>query len=105
MHHIRTSPFYPQSNGKLERWNRTVKANCIRPKCPLSLEDAKRIVAGFVDYYNNERLHSALGYIPPVVKLEGREEEIFKARKAKLIKAKKERELINKQALCVFSLK
>jgi len=40
MTHVRTSPFYPQSNGKLERFHKTIKAECIRPKVALSLEDA-----------------------------------------------------------------
>ena len=37
MTHVRTTPFYPQSNGKLERWNRSLKQECIRPKTPTSL--------------------------------------------------------------------
>ena len=37
--HVRTSPFYPQSNGKIERWFKTLKGGCIRVKTPLSLED------------------------------------------------------------------
>ncbi|WP_242452850.1 DDE-type integrase/transposase/recombinase, partial [Prosthecochloris ethylica] len=41
MSHVRTSPFYPQSNGKLERYHKTIKAECIRPKVALSLEDAR----------------------------------------------------------------
>ena len=44
MTHVRTSPYCPQSNGKLERWHGTIKRECIRPGTPLSLEDARRIV-------------------------------------------------------------
>ena len=29
--HVRTSPFYPQSNGKIERWHKSLKRECIRP--------------------------------------------------------------------------
>jgi transposase InsO family protein len=37
MIHVRTSPYYPQSNGKMERWYKTLKGECIRVKTPLSL--------------------------------------------------------------------
>jgi putative transposase len=42
MTHVRTSPYYPQSNGKIERWRKSLKGECIRPGTPLSLEDARR---------------------------------------------------------------
>ena len=59
MTHVRTSPYYPQSNGKMERWFKTLKGECIRVKTPLSLEDARRLVAEFVNHDNTVRLHSA----------------------------------------------
>jgi transposase InsO family protein len=65
MTHVRTSPYYPQSNGKIERWHQSLKDECIRPGTPLSLEDARGLVGGYVEYYNNVRLHSALGYVTP----------------------------------------
>ena len=65
MTHVRTSPFYPQSNGKIERWHKSLKSECIRPGTPLSLDDARRLVEGYVDHYNNVRLNSATGYITP----------------------------------------
>src|SRR5947199_7057559 len=84
MTHVRTSPYYPQSNGKLERWHQTAKRECIRPRCPLSLQEARRIVGEFVEHYNTHRLHSAIGYIAPANKLAGRETEIFADRDRKL---------------------
>jgi transposase InsO family protein len=84
MTHVKTSPFYPQSNGKIERWHQSLKRECIRPGVPLSLEDARRLVAGYIDHYNRVRLHSALGYVTPQDKLEGREKEIFADRDRKL---------------------
>ena len=36
MTHVRTSPYYPQSNGKIERWHKSLKAECIRPGTPLT---------------------------------------------------------------------
>lgn len=84
MDHVRTSPYYPQSNGKIERVNQTVKAECIRRKAPLSLAQARRVVSEFVEYYNRQRLHSAIGYVAPMDRLEGREDQILNERKRKL---------------------
>jgi transposase InsO family protein len=91
MTHVRTSPFYPQSNGKIERFHQSLKRECIRPKTPLSLEQARRVVTGFVDQYNNQRLHSAIGYLTPKDKLEGRAGVIFAQRRRKLQQAKENR--------------
>jgi transposase InsO family protein len=91
MTHVRTSPYYPQSNGKIERWHRILKEECIRPGTPLTLEDARRLVVRFVEHYNAVRLHSAIGYITPKDKLEGREKEIFDARDRKLEEARERR--------------
>ena len=91
MTHVRTSPYYPQSNGKQERWHATLKRECIRPQTPLSLEDARRIVANFVTRYNEVRLHSAIGYITPKDKLEGRAESVLAERERKLQTARERR--------------
>jgi putative transposase len=91
MTHVRTSPYYPQSNGKIERWHKTLKGECIRVKTPLSLEDARRIVVEFVQYYNESRLHSAIGYVTPADKLAGRERVIFAERDRKLEAARERR--------------
>jgi putative transposase len=91
MTHVRTSPFYPQSNGKLERWHKSLKTECIRPKSPISLADARDLVESYVNEYNHERLHSAIGYITPRDKLQGRAETIFAARREKLETAAKAR--------------
>ena len=89
--HVRTSPYYPQSNGKLERYHGTIKTECIRPGTPLSLEEALRIVTRYVEHYNQVRLHSAIGYLTPADKLAGREAEIFAARDRKLAEARERR--------------
>jgi putative transposase len=91
MSHVRTSPYYPQSNGKIERWHQSLKRECIRPLCPLSLEEARRLVEGFVEHYNTKRLHSAIGYVTPKDKMEGREREIFAQRDRKLHEARERR--------------
>jgi len=88
MTHVRTSPYYPQSNGKLERYHRTIKSTAIRPNAPDSLEEAQRVVTEFVANYNTVRLHSAIGYVTPEAKLNGREKEIWEARDRRLDEAR-----------------
>lgn len=91
MTHVRTSPFYPQSNGKIERFHKSLKNECIRPGTPLSLDDAKRIVGHYVKEYNEHRLHSALGYVTPRDMLEGRQQAIFHERDRKIEQARERR--------------
>src|SRR2546425_5543071 len=74
---------YPQSNGKLERWHKSLKSECIRPGTPLTREDALRLIQTYVDHYNTVRLHSAIGYVTPHDMLVGRQAEIHAARDRK----------------------
>ncbi|MCK5845481.1 MAG: transposase family protein, partial [Victivallales bacterium] len=96
MTHVRTSPFYPQSNGKIERFHQSLKRECIRPKTPVSVDDARNVVSSYVDHYDNKRLHGAIGYIAPIDKLEGRAEAIFDERKRKLKEARERRKARSK---------
>jgi putative transposase len=91
MTHVRTSPYYPQSNGKIERWHKSIKNECIRPKSPTSFENAKRLIDGYVVHYNTYRLHSAIGYVTPKDKLEGQDQRIHAERERKLEAAREAR--------------
>jgi putative transposase len=95
---VRTSPYYPQSNGKIERWYKSLKGERIRPATPLSLEEARRLVEGYVEHYNNIRLNSAVGYITPKDVLAGRQAEIHAERDRKLEEARKQRQIRRQQA-------
>ncbi len=98
MTHVRTSPYYPQSNGKIERWHKSIKNECIRPKSPSSLEDAQRLIGHYVVHYNTTRLHSAIGYVTPQDKLVGREKQIHAQRDQKLEAARERRRAIRQAA-------
>jgi transposase InsO family protein len=82
--HVKTSPYYPQSNGKIERWHQSLKIDCLRPSCRLSQADGARLIERFVNHSNTVRLHSAIGYVTPADRLAGRQVEIFSERDRKL---------------------
>ncbi len=98
MTHVRTSPYYPQSNGKLERWHKSLKSECIRPGVPLTPRDARRLIERYVEHYNTVRLHSAIGYVTPTDMLSGRQAQIHAARDHKLEHARRLRQLRRQQA-------
>lgn len=91
MTHVRTSPYYPQSNGKIERYHRTIKGECIRVTSLWSLDDTRRVVDQYVRHYNEVRLHSAIGYVTPLTKLRGQEKQVFDERDRKLEAARERR--------------
>lgn len=90
--HVRTSPYHPQSNGKLERYHGTIKREEIRRQSYLSLEDARKHIGEFVEYYNTQRLHSALYYLTPEDVLKGRMQERLAERQLKLDNARARRQ-------------
>jgi putative transposase len=98
MTHVRTSPYYPQSNGKLERLNQSIKSECIRPAALLSLEDGLKQTGQYVQHYNDVRLHSAIGYVTPHDMLMGRQAEIHAERDRRLEEARRKRAEMRRQA-------
>ena len=84
MTHVRTSPYYPQSNGKLECYHRSPREGCIRRGTPLTLEEAQRLIRKYVTHFNEARLHRAIDCITPKDKLEGQPVKILQGRDRKL---------------------
>ncbi len=93
MTHVKTSPYYPQSNGKIERYHRTIKGDCIRVTAMWTIDDARNAVVDYVTHYNEVRLHSAIGYVTPHTKLAGKEKAVFADRDTKLEAAREARRL------------
>ena len=85
--HVRTSVRYPQSNGKIERFHRTLKDECLSKKSLINLNDARKQIAIYIENYNTKRLHSALNYLTPEDYLLGRVESRLNERNLKLNQA------------------
>jgi putative transposase len=80
INHVLSAPFHPQTNGKVERYQQSVKreVNQLPYDFPSQLEKA---IADFVDYYNYRRYHKALGNVTPADVLYGRRDDILRHRK------------------------
>jgi len=78
--HITASPFHPQTNGKIERYHRTLKGEINRVPYDMPSE-LKEAIRSFIDYYNYRRYHEALGNVTPYDVYTGRNLEIIQRRK------------------------
>lgn len=88
LQHIRTSIAYPQSNGKIERYHRTIHEEHLMKSSLINLDDARKQIASYVNHYNTKRLHSSLFYLTPEDFLLNRIDQKLKIREDKLLKAK-----------------
>jgi transposase InsO family protein len=80
MSHTRGRPYHPQTQGKIERWHRSLKNQILLENYYLPGELEERI-RHFVDYYNHERYHESLNNLTPADVYCGRGESILARRK------------------------
>ncbi len=80
IHHILASPIHPQTNGKLERYHRTLKTEVNQVPYEV-VSDLEGAIGAFVDFYNHRRYHKALGNVTPANVLQGHREAILARRK------------------------
>lgn len=78
--HVRCKPFHPMTQGKIERYHRSMK-NIILLEHYYSPEELRTRIGAFVDYYNNERYHESLNNVTPVDVYFGRDLKILERRK------------------------
>jgi len=95
--HITAAPFHPQTNGKIERYHRTLKGeiNRVPYELPSELEEAIR---AFINYYNYQRYHEGLDNVTPYDVYTGRHHAIFQKRREVKSKTLAERKSYNKDA-------
>ena len=103
--HSRIRVGHPQSNGKIERFHKTLKSECVRTQALGGFEEARTIIAAYVHEYNDERLHSALNYLTPADYLKGEDaiRQRLERRKDALEEAKKarrQRQALLRQKTC-----
>ena len=78
--HILASPFHPQTNGKLERYHRTLKADVNQVPYEV-VQELEQAISDFVGFYNERRYHKALRDVTPADVLYGRRDAILARRK------------------------
>jgi len=88
--HHRIKPHCPEENGVIERSFRTLR-EALEGEELTNLLEAERVLTRLVKWYNEERLHSALGYLPPEVVYRGNPEERKAERRRKLAQARHRR--------------
>ena len=79
MEHIRGAPYHPMTQGKIERWHRTMK-NVVKLQNYYLPSELKSAIAEFVAYYNHERYHESLDNLTPADVYFGREKEVLTKR-------------------------
>lgn len=77
--HIHGAPYHPMTQGKIERWHRSMK-NVIKLQNYYSPSELERAIAEWAEYYNNQRYHESLENVTPADVYFGREKEIIKKR-------------------------
>jgi putative transposase len=78
--HIVASPYHPQTNGKIERYHRSLKGEI--KQLPYDMpSDLEKSIATFIEYYNYRRYHEGLGNVTPYDVYTGRHVEIMNRRK------------------------
>jgi transposase InsO family protein len=89
--HRKTRFFYPQSNGKIERFFQSCKNESTRKQSYINLDDLKKQLEDYISNYNRLRLHSSIGYVTPLDMLNGKQKMIFAQRHEKIKVARENR--------------
>lgn len=78
--HIVASPFHPQTNGKVERYQQTLKGEISQVPYEMPSE-LMETIGSSIEYYNHRRYHEALGNVTPADVYHGRKDGILARRK------------------------
>ena len=84
IYHIYAAPYHPQTNGKIERWHKSLKMNVYVHNYN-RLDELKKNVGTFISYYNKKRYHESLGNVTP--------DDVFYGRRAEIVAARSEKKI------------
>ena len=77
--HNRGAPYHPMTQGKIERWHRSMKNQVLLEHYYLP-GDLERRIGKFVEYYNHERYHESLDNLTPADVFYGRGQKVLNKR-------------------------
>jgi transposase InsO family protein len=97
MEHTRGAPYHPMTQGKIERYHRSMK-NIVNLQNYFLPEELEREVASFVEYYNHQRYHESLDNLTPADMFYGRAKEVLTRRQEIKLRTLQERRLQNLRA-------
>ena len=95
MVHTRGAPYHPQTQGKIERYHRTLK-NVVRLRNYYLPWELEQEIGRFVEYYNHERVHESLDNVTPADVYNGRHQEILTARQRLKVQTLRRRACYNR---------
>ena len=96
--HIRGAPYHPMTQGKIERYHRSMK-NIIKLTNYYSPEELNEEISKFVEYYNQRRYHEGINNLTPANVYAGKGEEILATREKTKVRTMRNRRSINKKRL------
>jgi transposase InsO family protein len=96
---VHTRRNHPETNGKIERLNGTVRQEALRVTPPASFLDALGVIGDFVTVYNHQRLHQGINFLRPADMFLGRAKQILAQRKQRLSSVRAARILKNKRRI------
>ena len=94
MKHVRGAPYHPMTQGKIERYHRTMK-NVVKLEHYYFPWELEQEISKFVEHYNHHRYHESLNNVTPADVFYGRHREILSERDRVKRKTMQERRRLN----------